>query len=46
MTFFYDLNKKLNGIRELPTNNQTQLNEGDYSKDAMALNPDFAKVGK
>jgi hypothetical protein len=102
MTFFYDLNKRLNGIRELPETTHQQLNEskpdfldldkdgdkkepmkkaakekpdykakmqdkfggsaadltrglsikskkvdeGNYSKDAMELNPDFAKVGK
>jgi hypothetical protein len=96
MSFFYDLNKKLNGIRELPETTHQQLNEsaakkpdakdpakgsakqkpdykskmqdkfggsaaeltrglsikskkvdeGNYSKDAMELNPDFAKVGK
>ena len=101
-TFFYDLNKKLNGIRELPETTHKQLNEskpdfldldrdgdkkepmkqaakqkpdykskmqdkfggsasdltkglttkskkvdeGNHSKDAMELNPDFAKVGK
>ena len=93
MTFFYDLNKKLNTIRELPETTHKQLNERDmsraakghekygkegmealakagregkdldkvrdkynkydesveegmHSQDAMALNPDFAKVGK
>jgi Protein of unknwon function (DUF3008) len=93
MTFFYDLNKKLNTIRELPETTHKQLNErdmsraakgyekygkegmqalakagregkdldkvrdkynkydesveeGQHSQDAMALNPDFAKVGK
>ena len=93
MSFFYDLNKKLNGIRELPETTHKQLNERDmsraakgiekygkdgmqalakagregkdldkvrdkynkydesveegmHSKDAMELNPDFAKVGK
>jgi hypothetical protein len=93
MTFFYDLNKKLNNIRELPETTHQQLNERDmsraakghekygkegmealakagregkdldkvrdkynkydesveeglHSQDAMALNPDFAKVGK
>ena len=102
MTFFYDLNKRLNGIRELPETTHKQLNEskpdfldldkdgdkkepmkqaakqkpdykskmqdkfggsasdltkglttkskkvdeGNYAKDAMELNPDFAKVGK
>jgi Protein of unknwon function (DUF3008) len=93
MTFFYDLNKKLNNIRELPETTHQQLNErdmsraakghekygkggmqalakagregkdldkvrdkynkydesveeGQHSQDAMALNPDFAKVGK
>jgi hypothetical protein len=45
-TFFYDLNKKLNGIRELPETTHKQLNEGVHSKDAMELNPDFAKVSK
>ena len=46
MSFFYDLNKKLNGIRELPETTHKQLNEGAHSQDAMALNPDFARVGK
>jgi hypothetical protein len=93
MTFFYDLNKKLNTIRELPETTHKQLNERDmsraakghekygkegmqalakagregkdldkvrdkynkydesveegmHSKDAMELNPDFAKVGR
>jgi hypothetical protein len=46
MSFFYDLNKKLNIIRELPETTHKQLNEGAHSQDAMALNPDFAKVGK
>ena len=27
-------------------NNSASMEEGSYSKDAMALNPDFAKVGK
>jgi hypothetical protein len=43
MTFFYDLNKKLNSIRELPETTHQQLNEGAHSQDAMALNPDFRK---
>jgi hypothetical protein len=93
MTFFYDLNKKLNTIRELPETTHKQLNERDmsraakgiekygkdgmqalakagregkaldpvrnkydkydesmeegmHSQDAMALNPDFVKVGR
>ena len=46
MTFFYDLNKKLNTIRELPETTNKQLTEGQHSQDAMALNPDFAKIGK
>jgi hypothetical protein len=46
MTFFYDLNKKLNTIRELPETTNKQLTEGQHSQDAMSLNPDFAKVGR
>jgi Protein of unknwon function (DUF3008) len=34
MTFFYDLNKKLNTIRELPETTHKQLNERDMSRAA------------
>jgi len=34
MTFFYDLNKKLNTIRELPETTHQQLNERDMSRAA------------
>ena len=30
MTFFYDLNKKLDGIRATPELTHSQLNEGAY----------------
>jgi hypothetical protein len=43
MSFFYDLNKKLNSIRELPETTHQQLNEGAHSQGAMELNPDFRK---
>jgi hypothetical protein len=46
MTFFYDLNKKLNSIRELPETTHQQLNEGAHSQGAMELNPDFRKKPK
>jgi hypothetical protein len=46
MTFFYDLNKKLNAIRELPETTHQQLNEGAHSQSAMELNPDFRKKPK
>lgn len=93
MSFFYNLNNKLNAIRELPSVTHGQLNErdmsraakgyekygkqgmealakagregkdldkirdkynkydesvaeGNYTKDAMELNPDFARVGR
>ena len=49
MTFFYDLNKKLDGIREKPETTHGQLNEratGGYSaKDARA-GKDIGKPGK
>ena len=38
MTFFYDLNKKLNSIRELPETTYSQLNE--------AAKPDFLDIDK
>ena len=37
MTFFYDLNKRLNGIRELPENTHKQLNERDMSRAAKGI---------
>ncbi len=48
MTFFYDLNKRLNGIRELPATTNKQLNESaakkpDANKDGI---PDYAQDGK
>jgi hypothetical protein len=46
MSFFYDLNKRLNSIRELPETTHQQLNEGAHTQDAMKLNPDFKKVGQ
>ena len=46
MSFFYDLNKKLNGIRELPETTHQQLNEGDYSAKKAAAGKDIGKPGK
>jgi hypothetical protein len=43
MSFFYDLNKRLNSIRELPETTHKQLNEGAHTQGAMELNPDFRK---
>jgi hypothetical protein len=37
MSFFYDLNKKLNGIRELPETTHKQLNERDMSRAAKGI---------
>ena len=40
--FFYDLNKKLNNIRETPETNHNQLNERDEGKPGK----NFAKIAK
>ena len=42
MTFFYDLNKKLDAIREKPEVTHTQLNERDEGKPGK----NFAKIAK
>lgn len=42
MTFFYDLNKKLDAIRELPSTTHGQLNERDMSRAAKG----YEKYGK
>jgi hypothetical protein len=42
MTFFYDLNKKLDGIRATPELTHTQLNERDMSRAAKG----YEKYGK
>jgi hypothetical protein len=46
MTFFYDLNKRLQQVLETPKSEHKQLNEGAHTQDAMKLNPDFGKVGQ
>jgi hypothetical protein len=43
MTFFYDLNKRLQQVLETPKSEHKQLNEGAHSQGAMELNPDFRK---
>ena len=40
--FFYDLNKKLNSIRETPETNHNQLNERDEGKPGK----NFDKIAK
>ena len=42
MTFFYDLNKKLDAIREKPETTHGQLNERDEGKPGK----NFAKIAK
>jgi hypothetical protein len=42
MTFFYDLNKKLDSIREMPETTHKQLNERDEGKPGK----NFAKIAK
>ena len=42
MTFFYDLNKKLDTIREKPATTHKQLNERDMSRAAKG----YEKYGK
>ena len=42
MTFFYDLNKKLDTIREKPETTHKQLNERDEGKPGK----NFAKIAK
>ena len=44
MTFFYDLNKKLDSIREKPETTNQQLNERDMSRHAKGIEK-FGKDG-
>lgn len=49
MTFFYDLNKKLDGIREKPETTHKRLDEratGDYSAKKARAGKDIGKPGK
>ena len=46
MSFFYDLNKKLDSIRAIPEVTHGQLNEGAHTQHAMDLNPSMAKPPK